>query len=166
MTFRRLSAAELNGVPNHRHFEILAKHIAKQVESEFSLRVSRLRAIPASAQTVYWVWRFSCEAEGGGIEVFILQADELTVRSVHEALRSIEDTELLSYLEAAIALAMKWHPEFARDGNTEWFRQFRSRLGFKTLHDIDDQIWPKGYKRLRKRILAFIHKNLHSLVKL
>jgi hypothetical protein len=74
-TFHKLPRSLLTTTGVHRLFELVAKAIAIQVEdAPFRENLGRLAETPVEAQTIYWLWRFQCEAGGDGFEGFILQA--------------------------------------------------------------------------------------------
>src|SRR5436190_22090671 len=96
-----------DGLKPSRVFEAVTRHVERQLQGGRSGE-----SLPREAWFVYVLWRFSCEAEGGGLEVFILNDSGMLAPAVHEALLAVGAHELARRLEAAVAIAMRWHPEF------------------------------------------------------
>lgn len=130
--------------------------IRPQVEKvPFSPDLEKMKLVPIEVETFYWIQRFLAEAEGNGIETFILNDRIGSTRQTLESLRRLGATELARRLEAAIPLALDSRAEFTRNGVPAWFRQFSHKPDFPDLRSVDFRIVPLC-KELRKRLIDYI----------
>ena len=95
---------------------------------------ARLALLPAPAQTVYWVFRFQCEAGICGMDKFVLDHVGIYSPQIHAALKEVGAHDLARLLEAAIPLARDGSAEFERLDDQSWFEQFRPTDEFPELH--------------------------------
>lgn len=136
----------------------VAKHIRQQAEDPpFVSNTRLLSAMPDEVQTIFWLWLFICEAEGGGIEVFLLQHLGFYTPQVAAALKAVEAQELLRRLLAGVPLALgSGTAEFSRAPNLTWFKSLPADKDFPTLQSVDRGAYPSLYVDLRERCRRFI----------
>ena len=141
--FEKLPRSLLDSKKGQRLLDVITQALDEQVETPPGvLKLDRLASMPPEVQTVYWLWRFQCEAGCGGIEVFILDWLGLHTREVHAALGAVGARELVRRLEAAIPLARSSAAEFTRMQDQTWFDQFPRVREFPTLQSVDQGVFP------------------------
>jgi hypothetical protein len=141
--FRKLPQAAFRGARGQRLFELVWRHVAAQVEdAPYQVDERLLEAVPTEAQTIYWLWRFQCEAGSGGIEVFVLNALGQRSPEIHRALRAVGADELVRRLEATVAIAGDSSADFSQGPNCAWFEQFRPLPEFASLQAVDAGVFP------------------------
>jgi hypothetical protein len=127
-----------NEKKKHRLFEYVATHIREQVEiPAYVVNLDRVARLPTSAKTVYWLWRFQCEAGICGMDKFVLDHLGIYSPQIHAALKAVGATELVQLLEEAIPLARNGPAEFKRLPDQSWFKQFPLTGRFAELHLIN-----------------------------
>jgi hypothetical protein len=154
--FRKLAGSVFDSTPERRIYDVVIEHIRQQVERPpWHLDESLLEQMPAQVQTIYWAWRFDCDAGGGGIMYFLIEQQGIYARQVHEALSRLGAHELVTSLEAAIPFAISSHAEFLRLQDLSWFRQFSPRAEFPSDSAIDDRSWTH-LRSLRRLLTQYI----------
>ena len=107
-------------------FQELAEHIRPQAESQpYVTDLARTALLPRQASAVYFLWMFSAEVGGNGIENFLLEQIGVFAPQVHEALQLVGASELVERLEAGIPHApASGSAEFSASPELTWFLQF------------------------------------------
>ena len=166
MSFKKLPQSILREKHLQRIFQFAYEHIAPQVEDKSGkINRTRFNKIPDKAKTIYWLWRFECEAGVCGMEVFVLEPLGIYAPEMHAALVMVGAIELARRLEAAIALAREGPAEFKRLEDQSWFNQFRPLPEFPTLQSLDrstyaftDQITELAAKYIKKHKTILFEK--------
>lgn len=136
--FQKIQRSLLEAKHNQRLFGDVAELIAKQVELKpDGLDPNHLRQIPNEAQTVYWLWRFECEAGISGMDQFVLDWLGIYSAEIHSALKEVGANELVRLLEAAISLARDGPAEFRRLADQSWFNRFARKPEYPTLDALN-----------------------------
>jgi hypothetical protein len=136
--FQKLQRSLLQAKHNQRLVGDVAELIAQQVEIKpDGLDPDRLRQIPGEAQTVYWLWRFECEAGISGMDQFVLDWLGIYSAEIHSALKEVRANELVRLLEVAISLARDGPAEFRRLADQSWFNKFARKPEYPTLDTLN-----------------------------
>ncbi len=115
-------------------FQELAQHICLQAESlPFVTDLAHVAQLPHEVRAIYFLWLFSAEAGGNGIENYLLQQQGRHTPYAHEALKLVGASELLERLEAGIPHAVASEAaEFSTGSDMAWFRQLRSNPKYRS----------------------------------
>ena len=142
----------------------MAQHICLQAESPpFVTDLNRVAQLPTEVRAIYFLWLFSSEVGGNGIENYLLQQQGHHTPFVHEALKLVGAGELLERLEAGIPHAVvSESAEFSAGTNMSWFRQFHPNPKFPTLQSVDVGIYDLANDGIRDKCNGFIgaHKEV------
>src|SRR6185437_4026044 len=101
--YRKMPLSLFRTFKERQQFPKVAEHICEQAEdSQRAPKLESVERMPPAVQTIFWLWRFICEAEGGGMEVFLLQNAGFYTPQVAAALKVVEANELLRRLLAGV----------------------------------------------------------------
>jgi hypothetical protein len=161
--FHKFSRALLRTSHNHHFFELVADGICDQVEHPpCEVNLERLALVPQEVRTIYWLWRFQCEAGTGGMDVFILEPLGIYSPQIHAALKTVGAKELVHRLEAAIPFAREGPAEFTGLEDQTWFNQFTPVADFPMLESVNEGIFPLVHA-LSDIVAAFIRSHEATL---
>ena len=127
MSFRPMSSESLSGVAGHALLQAVFEHLQGQVASgDGYIAIERLAGTPEIARVAWYIWCFVAEAGGSGIPGYLANHVNTIeeIRAFRNALVSVEATEVLGLLDAALALedvvdALSSYPE------SDWLEQFK-----------------------------------------
>ena len=147
-------------------FQELAQHICLQAESPpFVTDLALVAKLPPEVRAIYFLWEFSGEVGGNGIEVYLLQQKIYHAPYVHEALKLVGAVELLERLEAGIPQALATGSTELREGtDISWFSQFRPNPKFPTLQSVDEGIYDLASDGIRDKCNNFIESHIKIFV--
>lgn len=139
-------------------FQEIAQHISSQAESpRFVTNLELVDQLPAQARAIYFLWIFSGEVGGNGLECYLLQQQGHYAPYAHEALKTIGAFELVERLEAAIPHAIATGcVEFSAGNNMSWFRQFPINPKYPSLQATDVGIYELANDGIKHKCNDFI----------
>ena len=160
-TFQRMSLSIFKRIPEAAQFGDVAVHIQDQVEDPpFKPDLAFLGGLPQQAQVVYWLWRFICEADGLGIETFLMKREGVYAKQVANALKAVGADELRARLLAGVPLAIAtFNADFLFVRDRAWFYTIPRNKKFKRLSAIDQGLDARLYEDLRERGRKYIHRH-------
>jgi hypothetical protein len=136
--FQKLPRSLLLPRKPHQLFCLVAEDLCRQFEGPTDVDADRVERAPFSAQVVYWLWRFSCEAGICGMDVFLLNHVGIYAPQIHGSLGVIEANELVRRIEAAIPWALQSCAEFNRLKDRSWYEQFSPVREFPSLESVNN----------------------------
>ncbi len=139
-------------------FQELAQHICLQAESPpFVTDLTLVAQLPQEVRAIYFLWEFSSEVGGNGIENYLLQQQGHHTPYAHKALKLVCASELLERLEAGIPHAVASESaDFSTGADMAWFRQFPSNPKYPTSKSVDVDIYDLANDGIRDKCNAFI----------
>ncbi len=160
--FQKLPRNLLVPMRPHRLFNLVADELVRQFEGPTGVEADFIECAPFPAQVVYWLWRFSCEAGIGGIDVFLLNHLGIYAPQIYESLEVVGATGLMRRIEAAVPHALRSHPDFGRLKDKSWYDQFSPVPEFPSLESVNSGVYAM-INAISKPVEEFIRSNAGEL---
>jgi len=126
--------------------------------------VERVLGAPQSIKNIHYLWLFSCEVGGGGLNGFIFNGSgsDLEWLLTLKALRAINAKEMVQRVESAIVLALQ-EKFIAGDHDLSNFSDLEINTKFDTFDKIEDDIYCLTSELLSKLAAEYIKKHKEDI---